>query len=77
MIGEEVEYTEVIGIIGGLGPKASSLLYDSLVETRVSLFQVMSKYRDDEEQRLVQVNKASTSPWTKYQIRTVLEHNEG
>jgi len=62
----------VVGIIGGLGPKASALFYDeNITLRRVGLFKAMHASRSSPEDMLEAVKHASTANWTAKELAKV------
>mmetsp|Transcript_1079 Transcript_1079/g.1608 ORF Transcript_1079/g.1608 Transcript_1079/m.1608 type:complete len:421 (+) Transcript_1079:189-1451(+) len=79
-----VKYSYVAGIIGGLGPKASSMFYDKyIVDGRIKLYQAMvaaSEGAEDAEggaySRLKSVLEISTAAWSSLEVENVWRHTE-
>lgn len=66
------KYEELIGILGGLGPKASAEFYgEYLINGRVELHKKMIKLNDTAKKNLK--NNVSSAKWTKSEIINVLE----
>lgn len=63
----------VIGVLGGLGPKATSLFYDeNLIRARVSLFSAMLSQQHASLEAMFQAVVAiSTAPWTHAEVAKV------
>ena len=66
---------ELVGVIGGLGSKASSTFYDSyIVEGRIKLFEAMKSARDALH-RHTTATEISTAPWKPDEIDAVWRHS--
>lgn len=65
--------SELVGVVGGLGPKASAIFYDSyLIEGRIKLFKAMTdpKIKNTKE-RYNSVIQQTKSAWTSDEVEEV------
>ena len=74
MTTRNIKYTELVGVVGGLGPKASSMFYDRyIVDARIELFSVMHSAQNSRE-RFQNVKELSTAAWTAQEVERLWTH---
>eukprot|EP00510_Aplanochytrium_minuta_P000203 CAMPEP_0184019304 /NCGR_PEP_ID=MMETSP0954-20121128/8673_1 /TAXON_ID=627963 /ORGANISM="Aplanochytrium sp, Strain PBS07" /LENGTH=416 /DNA_ID=CAMNT_0026300947 /DNA_START=149 /DNA_END=1399 /DNA_ORIENTATION=- len=79
-----IKYSYTAGVIGGLGPKASSVFYDQyIVDGRIELYQAMARatdlsnsVEDSPKLRLKAVMEISTASWSSEEIEQTWNHTK-
>ena len=75
---EREQHGILVGVIGGLGPKASSQFYDEyIIHGRQLLFEAMSGADKDPHAALERVKRVSCSDWTLSEVRAVSAQSAG